>query len=569
MIILDSLTMIDKNGSLRIKDFHRGHLSLKTNTNVDIVLLPGREENPKPKLSELIISPIPFESWQYLTRVNARAFNRPGVLSKMVTALCMQSVKILYNASGPLENGRHQRIEFIIDAAPFYKKFLGQQPEGKMKDYLILSDLEVWLKGLMIEDLLFDDKRARLKVRPMESFRRTFAAYRKFSNDKDFPKPERSIEPVMIYNGNITLPDNIKRAIGTDIQALMLNSDTKDRMLRGLIFQPADGCTYIRVVHNDKPNALADISGLLARYFQIVTSLTRIRESSRFADIEFMLFNQDYSRASDEDRRRLLAEDILSNRSLNDYEIKVGYPESPGVSRLILRIPRQSGVIQNAGIVAELRPLERDIMRKNAYSVVKHKEDYYRQNAISSEEFHSFRRYLRVYEACRELRSRLIDHELDYSRIFISHSFGSLNDLSEVRAALEEHKLNTITVDVNASGASMHSEIKEKIASCFGFIGIWQKNPSSESHDLSPSLAWELGIAQGLGLPVRVFPHKDLSSKNLEHQRRINEQIFTESYSDGNLAHIINKLLPSFIAETQAFERDRLLKGPNLFSRTN
>jgi hypothetical protein len=569
MIILDSLTKIDSNGSFRIKDFHRGHLSLKTNTKVHVVFLPGRKENPEPRLSELIISPIPFESWQYLTRVNAKAINRPGVLSKIVTALCEQDLKILYSASGPFENGRHQRIEFIIDASPFYIKYSGLQLEGKMRDYLILSDLEVWLKGIMIEDLLFDEKRARLKVRPMESFRRTFAAYKKFEDAKDYPNPEKSDKPIGIYNGNITLPGNIRQAIGPNVQDIMLNSDTKDRMLRGIIFQPTVGCTYVRVVHKDEPNALARIAELLAKYFQIVTSLTRIRETSHFADIEFMLFNREYPRAEDEETRRLLAEDILSSTDLDQYEIKVGYPKNPGDSRLIPQPPRQTGMIHNANLGTELRPLEKELMRKNAYGIAKYKEEYYRQNAISSDNFYTFRRSHRVYEACRELRARLIDKDLDYSRIFVSFSSCSRELFNQARTVLEEYKLNIITAKPHASKPLMPNEIIDKIGSCFGFIGLWQNDMQLESNGFSPMLSWELGIAQGLGLPVRVFPHKNLRPEVLEPHVNMHKQDFAQAFSEEEFNDILKQFTPSFIADVQAYERGRLLNGPNLFSRTN
>lgn len=569
MIILDSLTKIDSNGSFRIKDFHRGHLSLKTNTKVHVVLLPRRKENPEPSLSELIISPIPFESWQHLTRVNAKAINRPGVLSKIVTALCKQGVKILYSASGPLENGRHQRIEFIIDASPFYKKYPGLQLEGKMKDYLILSDLEVWLKGIMIEDLLFDDKRARLKVRPMESFRRTHAAYKKFKETDHYPNPERSEEPIGVYDGNITLPANIMNAIGSNVQGIMLNSDTKDRMLRGLIFQPSVGCTYVRVVHNDEPNALARIAELLSKYFQIVTSLTRIRESSHHADIEFMLFHREYPRAEDEQARRLLAEDILSSTDLNSYEIKVGYPKSPGDSRLIPQPPRQSGIIHNANFETELRPVEKELMSKNAYGIVKHKEDFYRQHAISSDNFFTFRSSLRIYEACRELRARMIDHDLDYSRIFVSYPSCSRDLFNKARKVLEEYRLNIITAKPIGSKPLMPNEVIDKIRSCFGFIGLWQENLQLESNGFSPMLPWELGIAQGLGLPVRVFPHNSMRPEFLESHVNMHKQNFAQVFSDEEFIDILKQFTPSFIADVQAYERGRLLNGPNLFSRTN
>jgi hypothetical protein len=208
-------------------------------------------------------------------------------------------------------------------------------------------------------------------------------------------------------------------------------------------------------------------------------------------------------------------------------------------------------------------------MRKNAYGIAKHKEDYYRQNAITSENFYTFRQSLRVYEACRELRARLIDHDLDYSRIFVSYSACSRDLFNKARTVLEECKLNVITAEHHDSKSLMPNEVIDKISSCFGFIGLWQNDMILDSNGFSPMLAWDLGIAQGLGLPVRVFPHKSLKPDVLEPHMSMHKQNFAQVFSAEEFNDLLKQSTPSFIADVQAYERGRLLNGPNLFSRTN
>lgn len=326
MLILGSMLSIS-GGVLNIPDYHRGHLSLKSGTAVTIVYLPGKEGNPYPRLAEMIISPIAFRSWEHLTRINTRVANRPGVLRKLMVALAEADLDILCHASGPLENGRFQRVEFLVDAEQFYQRFERLKSVNKNPEPYILFELERWLKSLLINDLCFDGQRARLKVRPMEAFRRAWRAYRKMMMNDDHDRPIKGYG--VINRGSLRLPETIITRMGSN-PCIMLNSDTKDRMLRASLLDESDSCTFLRVVHRDIPGSSSRICSSLSNEFQIVTSLSRIKSQGEASDFEFILYSPRYNTDNDEIKRRSIIESLLSVHDLRDLEIHVSYPDEIG-----------------------------------------------------------------------------------------------------------------------------------------------------------------------------------------------------------------------------------------------
>ena len=279
MLILDTLTKI-KNGSIDIPDYHRGHLSLKTGTSVTLCFLPCQQSDTSPRLTEMVISPVAFDSWRYLTRINARLYDKPGVVRKLASAVRARGLNILYEASGPIENRKLHRVEFLVDARNFYQQFEEyRENEDSNIDYIVLAYLERWLKAFCMNELVFDRTRLRLKVRPMEGFRnahnnfyRCLADPRSDSQANSRPFQERAA----VEKGKIALPENILNAIPDVEKRVLLISDTKDRVLRAFFLHPEEHYTYARVLHADSESSLATISSCLSESF-----FTRTRSASQ------------------------------------------------------------------------------------------------------------------------------------------------------------------------------------------------------------------------------------------------------------------------------------------------
>ena len=568
MLILDSLTKIEA-GSIRIPYYHRGHLSLKSDTRVTVMLLPGRRDNPYPILSELIISPISFPSWQHLTRINARVANRPGVLRKMMAAIAEAELDLLYHASGPLENGRFQRVEFLVDAKPFYEKLNSRLREvDKNPDNYILFELERWLKSLLISDLCFDGMRARLKVRPMEAFRRAWRAYRKFQIEDDYPTPIKDYS--IIQNGAMPIPKKILECIHGDARHLMLNSDTKDRMLRGIILERFDSCTCIRVVHNDVQGSTAKISDTLATQFQFVTSLSRIKSQGGISDIELMLYSPKHHRKTDEKKRRSIIETLLSDSSLEGLNLRVSYPTSIGSKGPRPHKPTKSdSPVEENCALPDLCPIEEDLLKKNANSILNHRIEYFHQIASNSDGFELPLSARLAYEASRELLCMQGDHELGQSRIFVSYPFVFDKLYKILNEYLRERGFVVITGKGIDGKAAFRQTIIERICSCHGFIGIWKYDERLGPIKFSPWLSWELGIAQSHGMPVRILPHEAMNKDDFKPHRAILPDINMPAFSDTDFKDYVSDRIESFKEDVQLFEKRIRLQGSNRFSQTN
>jgi hypothetical protein len=572
MLILDTLTTVE-NGRLRVEDFHRGHLSLKSGTLLTIVALPGHSKTSVPTLTEITISPILFESWEHLTRVNARVINRPGVLRKLMSALDHAKIHILYHASGPLENGRLQRIEFLVDARQYYKRFNELNCDRKLKDYHVLSQLEIWLKSLMVEDLDFDDSRMRLKVRPMETFQRTWRAYNLFLRDSDYPEPIQDYAE--INNGWIDIPQKILSEFGGSSCKLMLNSDTKDRLLKGLLFQDSDSVTYLRVSFTHLPGASAKICSALAEYFQFVTSLTRILREGSTCVIELMLYSPSMRDASQEARRRQVIETLLSVNSFGIFDIGVSYPSSlRGVDPTTHKPKGYPDSLVDLAKTQNICPDESHLFTRKAASILKDRISHFQElmisdEAESSDQFSTPITSRLAAEACRELLSRQDEQELSHSRVFVSFPF-VFNDLYEVvKEALEKRGMVVVTGKEPSGRTAFRDIIVDRICSCYGFIGVWKYEDRFGPVKFSPWLSWELGIAQSCKMPVRIFPHEEMIRDQFIPHRAILPEFHMPPFSELNFSAYVSRMISDFIEDVRLFSRSQLHRGPNKYSHTN
>lgn len=572
MLILDTLTKVE-NGKLRVEDFHRGHLALKTGTLLTIVALPGHSRTPVPTLTEMTISPILFESWEHLTRVNARVINRPGVLRKLMCALDHANIHILYHASGPLENGRLQRIEFLVDARQYYNRFRELSCDRKVKDHYVLSQLEIWLKSLMVEDLDFDDSRMRLKVRPMETFQRTWRAYNLFARDALYPEP--ILDYVEINNGWIEIPRKILSEHGENSCNIMLNSDTKDRLLKGLLFKNSDSVTYLRVTFTHLPGASAKICSTLAEYFHFVTSLTRILQHGSTCVVELMLYSPIMRDPSQDTRRRQVIESLLSVHSFGRFKIRVSYPCSlRGIDTKSHRPQKYPDSLVDLAKTQNLCADESHLFTRKAVNILKERISHFQELMISdesesSDQFSTPITSRLAAEACRELLSRQDEQELSHSRVFVSFPF-VFDDLYEVvKDALERKGMIVVTGKEPSGRTAFRDIIVDRICSCYGFIGIWKYEERLGPVKFSPWLSWELGIAQSCKMPVRIFPHEEMTHDQFIPHRAILPEFHMPPFSDLDFSTYASRMIKDFIEDVRLFSRSQLHRGPNKYSHTN
>jgi hypothetical protein len=540
MLILDTFSALE-NGRISIPFYHRGHLSLMSGTKATIVYLPGQKKNPVPGISELIITPVDFRSWQYLTRINARLANKPGLFRKLLKALSMKDIDLLYHAVGPLENGTLLRVEFLVDAKSFYdeyKKYMTLKTDTRNADHHILSELEIWLKGLLIDHLDFDGKRARLKVRPMEAFRRAWESFREYRDDDDYQSPAKG--KATIRRGTLELPRAIIEVIPMSTNKIMFISDTKDRMLRGMLFSPLDSCTYLRIEHNDEIDSSAVISDALSSSFLVISSLSRVRSQGDKSVIEYMLYSPEMPLLIHEESRRKLINAILSSSNLNDLDLLVSYPNSVGsIGPLPLEPTKTENDSALITHISDLVPLEKDLMTESSGRILKDRMDKHYANIASQGGLGNSLNSKMIHSACRELLLKIGHEKLEQSPVFVSYAFQFEDLFGILEKALLAMRYRIITGKDIESGDAYRKTIISRIKSCHGFIGIWKFDDKAGPIKFSPWLSWELGIAQSCEMPTRIFPHKNLSDPAFTPHRKILPEINMPAFSDSDFLSYI------------------------------
>jgi hypothetical protein len=568
MLILDSIAALN-DGRIYLPFYHRGHLSLTSDTAVSIAYFPARNLNPKPALAELIVSPIKFESWRHLTRINARLENRHGILRKLMIAIQKYELDLLYHASGPLENGRILRIELLVDARKYIEEDKTKYLDAPSRERKLLERLEIYLKALLIDHLRFDGYRARLKVRPMEAFRRAVEQYVAI---KAKSKQDTSCHPPQVFEGKINgkhlvLPPNLRGILGTSEAKFFITSDSKDRMLRCFILNESTGYTYLRVNHGDSLGSSSRITSLLSEFFVIVTSLSRIKTHHDRSDFELLLYSP-LSVQQDDTTRKEQISAILSNEEINDLSVLIGYPSRAG-SAASLEEPKPS----NIALPEKLKdmPMEEELMRMNNNTILRSRLMSYRESADSNHDYRLESDIDFKISACKEILYKVSeDAEAPGARVFVSYPY-VYDDLYAILAAyLKSCGLDVVNGKDIESNSAYRDEIARRIKLSHGFIGIWKLGDQRDTGRISPWLAWELGIASSIAnMPIRILPHKSMEEQNQQPYRDLMPEINNPTFLDSGFSGYIQQRLKYFKKDVVDFEKRLLGDGPNQFSRTN
>jgi hypothetical protein len=455
----------------------------------------------------------------------------------------------------------------LVDAEQFYRRFERLKSVNKNPDPYILFELERWLKSLLINDLCFDGQRARLKVRPMEAFRRAWRAYRTMMMNDEHDRPIKGYG--VVERGSLRLPETIINRMGSN-PCIMLNSDTKDRMLRVSLLEKPNSCTFLRVVHRDIPVSSSRICTSLSNHFQIVTTLSRIKSQGGKSDFEFMLYSPRYNTLEDELTRRSIIESLLSVQDLRDLDIHVSYPDEIGSIGPEPREPL-AGIEANylQSTLSEVCPIEKDLMKKSANSILKQRISFFYTQATTTDGFEKPLNSRLAYQACRELLCLQGDQEIEHCRIFASYPY-AFENLFEI---LEEYLRNQGFEIVTGKGidgrAAFRDTIIDRIKTCHGFVGIWKYDQKLGPIKFSPWLSWELGIAQAYGMPVRILPHEAMATGDFMPHRTILPDINMPPFVDSDFRRYIIQNLATLKADAQGFEWSKRSEGYNQYSQTN
>lgn len=542
MLILDSIINLEEE-QIAIPFYHRGHLSLKSGTSVTLALIPPQPQNGSQML-EMVISPIRFESWPNLWRIEVDFHEASGVVSKLLSIVAEQNLNVLNEESSSIENRNFHSVELIVEIKN-NNNLTGDSVQNEIKGMLAL---ERRITALCIDNIKFESGRPRIRVKKMKGLRNSWRKLLAIQDPQNKVPFRPIIENTPIINKSITIPtrmlDLIKRT--GSLRTLPL-SDTKERLMRIFFPRENNGFTFVRIAHQDSPGALAEITRELAKGFDIINSLTRIQKQGSQNHLELLLHSNEYYRdnSTDSKKRKDIIWDLLSNVSLKSYQLEISFPQSVETSNLLNLKPEAPFERISFKTQKNIARNEPNFHKQSTGEILKRKIDFYDEK-VSKESVFTKRQ---IFQEKLSVLKNLLNQEGDSkakSKIFISYSF-KMKDLLDITEKIIQQDKNFELITgknpFDEKGSPFRDVIINKIKSCDGFLGIWtQKNREK----FSPWMLWELGVAQAFNLPFRLLIHDKVDSF---FYQTVNPEIHHLTFNDYNFETEARKTIEILVTQ--------------------
>ncbi len=507
-------------GRIHIDMYHRGHLSLRMGTEVTLSLLPpSTRKGELSGMKEIVISPIEFESWEYLIRVTARFRDRPGLVRKLADAMQAMRLNIVYEESATVENFLFHRVEILAHTQDLLKHQNAGADSGTLlsTDLPILPSIERRLQAICLNDLMLQDGLPRLKVRPMEGLR---TAHRLASQRGKFSVP-RFMRTTIGPKGCLTIPPEILDSLQTKSPRVILVSDTRDRLLRALVPSDDMGFTFVRVRHRDYIGSLHRISDAISNGFTAIVTLTRLRKQREKNDIELLVRSHQFPKISQKADREAAISHLLASSDLANLEIEIAYPNKPGNHVKVddwKKPERRHLVIERPHYSVES---ESDLMTLGTQAILAKRTESYEAETIDEQ--------IRMRDR-REAALNLANLEgiLPVKpQVFVSYRFARSHLFGKVKVAFDADAQFSIVDGKNASGPDpIRDVIRDRIRASQGVFSVWPKKGPLDW------LLWELGVAQAFRLPTAILIHDKL---DLSTHLRLMPEIQFAQFNERNL----------------------------------
>lgn len=274
--------------AIALPPFHTGHLGFVPDTPVFIGIV-----TPQKQHSELVIAPF-SQDWRYLAAVTVTMRDRPGVVSRLATALAALDINIETQESASVNHLDEHFVNLIVDfsSSPRLSVLLADTPAPVQRLYRAYSSV------FALHDFRFVQLFESIMIRCAD-----VVVWHSVSGEwfpdisikalpyRPLAKPSTSM--VSRAGGplqaQVSIPANIavtlRAALGVtgEFQYISI-SDTTTRSLRVFFLHPSTvgALFHIGVYHDDVPGALAAILTLLREaQFNILTSLTRKQPDGR------------------------------------------------------------------------------------------------------------------------------------------------------------------------------------------------------------------------------------------------------------------------------------------------
>ena len=581
MLILD-IPRLFQDSHIEIPSYHRPHLALASEAQVDLCLLPhqlGPEGSPASgTLPELIVSPIEFQVWQNIWRLSLFLGERIGALHDLCRIIERCGINILSAESSTIQARNRHYLEMMLDVnVSALVEIEIDEDDSQQFDFeasmrLAIDHLGWCIQSQLFNDLVFNvEGEPRLKLRPVRTLHQAKTAYLRQLRlgpltapfqpllDRQSARLHRSSEDQRADRRlRISLSTDMRQALRgvrdtSTPEAKRLFylriSDTKDRILRVLFFRGDDPVIHARIAHNERPGALATITGMLKNAgFDMLTSKSTLYEHNLRSYFEIVArLCTEGRRNIDEIKNKL--EQALCDPCGEDLQMEIGYPQNYGPQWESKKLSVRKDVVSK-NETPEEKEIERTNWQKELMSALEtrhqhlHKKIQETKTPLQSVEKYQWALVNRLMSQQEKLTGKPIRKALFISCHF--HDKGILKKVIEI-AQYENLDFSCVTGEHLVAFPSMIKGLIEKISSCTHMIGIWSNAGAGEiggERFPSPWLLWELGVANANNLHWRLLISDQLSEESWTKIKTEQQHaLYSEADFNDKLRHVLSAYL--------------------------
>ena len=256
---------INSKVEIKIPFYHRTSISFFNESYVYYITRTFESNNSL--IRELILTPIIPDNWHHVRRITINAIDSPGIINAITTKLRDLKINVNIEEALTTQIGAIHNINLIVDLG-FYIHENNINTGGKIPNEA-LSKLEVELRNLINpvtnQNIVYDGQISIKELTFLESISNIPSNF-PISNIPDFQFRDCANQKIKNRNGRVELSENILNDLSLNNSHSFyytMFSDTEEKYIKIVFFDPNQSVTFIGVHHQD-------IYGAIAKFTEII-----------------------------------------------------------------------------------------------------------------------------------------------------------------------------------------------------------------------------------------------------------------------------------------------------------
>jgi hypothetical protein len=257
--------------SLKIPIYHRTSISFFNRSEAYYFYRTYQSNNFT--IGELILTPIKPEIWHHIRKVSLNAIDRPGVINAITSKL--RDLKINVNIVEALttEIGALHTITLIIDISIFIERHKNNYNAGDTVPKEAIEEIENILKTLKYANteisVVHDEQVSVKELTFLESISNT-KTNSLLGRINSFQFHNAQNQKVKMAKGHIELKDDVLKGLNIKDKLFFYSmfSDTEEKYIKTLFFDPNQTIVFIDILHQDVYGAIAKFTEIIHESYQ-------------------------------------------------------------------------------------------------------------------------------------------------------------------------------------------------------------------------------------------------------------------------------------------------------------